>query len=199
MNRRSYLLAAANLTDDLAEAEASELFAAAISTTREATESEIDRTDRMLSHPLGAMRINNSISDERPAGAFLAARLARTPEQRAEARDAALGQLGATEDGDYWATRALQVLVDDLPSAMVPALATLKWPLRSLAAIVWAQSDSLDSSLGTALADDPDQRVRRALAGALARRPASPRTGPARQHLAADPRYSVRSALAKGN
>jgi len=43
----------------------------------------------------------------------------------------------------------------------------------------------------------PDQRVRRALAGALAAVPASPRTDPARQQLAADPRFSVRSALYK--
>ena len=166
-----------------------------ISLVQDATESEIDRADQTLAHPLGAIRVNNNIGDERPAGAFLAARLARTPEQKAAARDAAVQLLGATDDGDYWSTRALQVLTDDLTPRVVPLLATLGWPLRSLAAIVWAKSDNLDSSLGVSLSKDPDQRVRRALAGALATVPASPRTAPARQHLAADPRFSVRSTL----
>jgi hypothetical protein len=197
LNRRDYLLAAANLTDDLPEAESGELFNTVISMTRDASESEIDQADRMLAHPLGAMRVKNNIGDERPAAAFLAARLARTVEQRAAARNTALRLLGTTDDGDYWCTRALQVLTDDLPPEIVPALATLGWPLRSLAAIVWANASSPDSSLGAALANDPDQRVRRALAGALASVPASPRTDPARQQLAADPRFSVRSALSK--
>lgn len=197
LNRRDYLLAAANLADDLADAEADEIFNAAISMTQDAAESEIDRANRALTRPLGGMRVNDNIGDERPTGAFLAARLARTPEQKAAARDAALRLLGATEDGDYWSTRALQVLTDDLKPEIVPVLATLRWPLRSLAAIVWAKSDSLDSRLGVTLAKDPDQRVRRALAGALATIPAGPRTAPARQHLAADPRFSVRSALHK--
>ena len=60
---------------------------------------------------------------------------------------------------------------------------------------VWAKAHNPDSSLCAALANDPDQRVRRALAGALAAVPASPRTDPVRQHLAADPRFSVRSAM----
>jgi HEAT repeat protein len=67
--------------------------------------------------------------------------------------------------------------------------------MRSLAAIVWARSGNLDSSLGATLAKDPDQRVRRALAGALAATPADARTDPARQQLATDTRFNVRSAL----
>lgn len=197
LNRRDYLLAAANLTDDLPEAESGKLFDSVIGMTRDATESEIDRTDRMLAHPLGGLRVKNNIGDERPAAAFLAARLACTKEQKAAARDTALRLLGATEDGDFWSTRALQVLIDDLPPEIVPALAALGWPLRCLAAIVWAKADTPDSSLGAALASDPDQRVRRALAEALAAVPASPRTDPVRQKLVADPRFSVRSALDK--
>jgi hypothetical protein len=113
-----------------------------------------------------------------------------------------LPQLGliatrSTGTDHYWSTRALQVLTDDLTPQVVPLLATLGWPLRSLAAIVWAKSDNLDSSLGVSLSKDPGQRVRRALAGALATVPADPRTDPARQHLAGDPRFSVRSALHK--
>jgi hypothetical protein len=197
LNRRDYLLAAANLTDDLPEAESDELFDAVISMVQDAAESEIDKADRMLAHPLGAMRVKNNIGDESPAAAFLAARLACTPEQRAAARDTALRLLGATEDGDYWSTRALQVLTDDLPPEIVPALATLGWPLRSLAAIVWAKAGNPGSSLGAVLANDPDQRVRCALEGALAAVPPSPRTDPVRQQLSADPRFTVRSALYK--
>ena len=197
VNRREYLLAAANLTDDLPEAQSDELFNAVICMPQDAAESEIDRIDGMLAHPLGGLRVKNNIGDERPAAVFLAARLARTKEQKAGARDAALRLLGATEDGDYWSTRALQVLTDDLPPEVVPALARLGWPLRCLAAIVWANADNPDSILGAALANDPDQRVRRALAAALAAVPASPRTDPARQQLAVDPRFSVRSALDK--
>lgn len=60
---------------------------------------------------------------------------------------------------------------------------------------MWAKTDNSDGSLGAALANDPDQRVRRALAGALAAVSLSPRTDPVRQQLADDPRFSVRSAL----
>jgi hypothetical protein len=101
LNRREYLLAAANLTDDLPEAESDELFGAVVSMLRDTAESEIDRTDKMLAHPLGAMRVQNNVGDERPAAAFLSARLARTPEQRTAARNAALRLPGGTEDGDY--------------------------------------------------------------------------------------------------
>jgi hypothetical protein len=195
LNRREYLLAASNLTDDLPEGLAGDLFDASISVVQHATESEFDIAERMLAHPLGGLRVNNNTGDERPAAAFLAARLARSPQQRTAARDAALRLLGATDDGDFWCTRALQVLADDLTPETVPVLATLGWPVRSLAAIMWAKSDALDSALGITLSKDPDQRVRRALAAALSTSPASPRTDPARQQLGADPRFSVRNAL----
>lgn len=195
LNRREYLVAAANLTDDLPVALAGVLFNAAIGVIQHAAKSELDIAERMLAHPLGALRVNNNIGDERPAAAFLAARLARGPRQRTTARDAALRLLGATDDGDFWSTRALQVLADDLTSDIVPVLATLGWPVRSLAAIVWAKSDALDSTLGITLSKDPDQRVRRALAAALSTSLANPRTDPARQQLSADPRFSVRNAL----
>ena len=86
-------------------------------------------------------------------------------------------------------------ITQEMLLGQVPVLAKLGWPLRSLAAIVWAKADNPDDGLGAALANDPDQRVRRALAGALSACPLSPRTDLARQQLAADPRFSVRSAL----
>jgi len=194
MNRRDYLLAAANLTDDISDADNTELFDATMTMTREVADSEADAVERMLGHPLGAMRVT-SFGDDRPAAAFLAARLARTTQQKAMARDAAIRLLGATEEGDYWPTRALQVLSDDLTPNMVPVLARLSWPLRSLAAIVWVQSEGLDSALGVQLARELDPRVRRALAGALATIPWTDRTEPVRHELANDPRFSVRTAL----
>jgi hypothetical protein len=196
LNRREYLLAAANLTDALPDNRAGELFGEAISLIRDSSESEMDRADRGLAHPLGALRVRNNVGDERPAGAFLAALLARGPEQKKMARDTALQLIGGTDDGDYWCTRALQALTDDLTPDFAPVLATLGWPLRSLAAIIWSRSEEVDSNLGLTLARDADQRVRRALAQALSAAPASTRTSPARRQLSDDVRFSVRSALA---
>ena len=93
--------------------------------------------------------------------------LARSPAQKTAARDAALRLLGITDNGDYWCTRALQVLVDDLntpsSSRSSPRWLAIAKPRRDRV----AQSYTLDSSLGASLAKHPDQRVRRALAGAL--------------------------------
>ena len=52
-----------------------------------------------------------------------------------------------------------------------------------------------DAQIGELLARDPDPRVRRAFAEALARTPPTPRTDTARETLRADPRHSVRRLL----
>jgi hypothetical protein len=111
-------------------------------------------------------------------------------------RSAALALIGTDGDADWGVTRALQVLHADLERE-VPYLAGLGWALRSLAAISWAASDNLDSALGVALANDPDPRVRRTLASALAERSADARTAAARERLHHDPRHSVRELLAR--
>lgn len=130
--------------------------------------------------------------DSRTAGALLAARLARTPQQRDQARAAALRLIVGDGDGD--ATRALQVLHDDL-ARDIPYLAKQGWAMRSLAAIAWASAADADPQTGDLLARDPDPRVRRAFANAIARTSSAPHINSVRGSLMADPRYSVRRLI----
>jgi hypothetical protein len=192
-DRSSYLLAAANLASDLQVDDVERLLPAALAEAVEPPESEADAVTAQFSHPLGAFRVTGS-HDSRPAAAFLAARLARTPEQRDLARAAALNLIGADGDADYHVTQALRVLQDDLERD-VQLLMGYGWALRSLAAISWARSQSLDPRIGQRLAADPDPRVRRALADALSRTEPDDRTAAARERLHRDPRHSVRRRL----
>lgn len=192
-DRSSYLLAGANLASDLDEADFERLLPQALELVVDPPKSLADAMMSQFSHPLGAFRVSGG-HDSRPAAAFLAARLARTPEQRDKARQSALALIGADGQADYHVTRALQVLREDLERD-VPLLVGLGWALRSLAAIVWVGSDALEPAIGERLATDPDPRVRRALADALARRPADDRTARVRLILTDDPRHSVRSLL----
>lgn len=195
-NRSEYLLAASNVTEGLAQTDVDELMPAALAEATEPAPSEADAMTANLNHPLGAMRMSMG-HDTRPAAALLAARLARTQTQRAQARDAALRLIGADGNADYYVTRALQVLEQDL-GRDAPFLAKQGWALRSLAAIAWVHNDSCDARLGAMLAGDPDARVRRALAEALSESDPSERTVEARATLAADPRHSVRMLLNSG-
>jgi len=192
-DRSSYLIAAANLAFELDDDEVERLLPQALDLAADPPESQADAMLGQFSHPLGAFRFSGS-HDSRPAAAFLAARLARTPEQRDSARRASMALISADGQDSVHATRALQVLQDDLERD-VPLLAGLGWPLRSLAAIAWAGSDALEPAIGERLASDADPRVRRALADGLANRPADDRTAGARGILAADPRHSVRRLL----
>lgn len=191
LNRIEYLLAAANLANDLPPDDA--LFELAVAEAAQAGASEPDLLNVGLSHPLGTFRIN-SRQDSRPAAAFLAARLAATPEQRQKARDAAIRLIGADGDTDYHITRALHVLQDGLERD-VPFLAKQSWALRCLAAQTWARTSALPSPLGDILASDPDVRVRRALAQELAKTALDERTADARRQLSTDIRHSVRRLI----
>jgi hypothetical protein len=188
-------LAAANLVDDLPDIDARELFTRAIHEAAAPARSEADELTQMYSHPLGAMRFGIG-GNSRPAAVYLAARLARTEEQRRQVRQAALQLIGSDGDADFHVTQALRALGDDLESD-VPWLARQGWALRSLAGIIWADSSSLPSSIGEALAVDSDARVRRTLADALARRDPTDRAAAARGRLASDPRFSVRRLVAR--
>lgn len=193
-NRIEYLLAAANLADDLPSQDADTLFALAIAEAAQSAASEPATLDARLSHPLSSFRTTLGSRDSQPAAAFLAARLAAHPDQRQQARDAALRLIGADGDADLHVSRALRVLQDD-PGRDVPFLAKQGWALRCFAAETWVRTPSLPSVIGEALAADPDVRVRRTLAGELANTIPDERTAAARQQLSTDPRYSVRSLL----
>ena len=105
-------------------------------------------------------------------------------------RDAALRLVGVGSDDDYRVTTALQLVQSELGDS-IGLLAQGSWTLRSLAAILWAESTDLPDDLGLAFSQDRDVRVRRSLASALAnaehRQDAN-----ARDILLHDPRWSVR-------
>lgn len=193
-NRIEYLLGAANLADDLPLPDVDALFELAIAEAAQPAASEPELLDAGLRHPLGSFRIISGNKDSRPAAAFLAARLAATPDQRQQARHAALRLIGADGDADYHVTRALQVLRDGLERD-VPFLSKQGWALRCLAAQTWARTPALPSALGDALASDSDVRVRRTLAQELASSIPDERTADARRRLSIDSRHSVRSLL----
>lgn len=193
-NRIEYLHAAANLTEGLDATDADRLFYRAIMETRESARSEADDHEDSLRSPFGSTRILYERQDSRTAAALLAAALARTQTQRSEARNAALRLIGKDPDVDWDVARALQLLKEDLEDD-VPYLASLSWTFRSLAALAWAESGSLDPTIGEGLARDPEFKVRQTLASALARQSRTERTAGTREILEKDPRYSVRKML----
>jgi hypothetical protein len=196
-NRDSYLVAASNLTDDLDEEHRRKFFDAALDFAAHPPLSQVDAFNASMRNPLGGMRINDR-SDCRPAAVFLAARLANSPEERRVARDSALRLIGVGTDEDYRVTTALQVVQSELSNSAT-MLAQGGWTLRSLAALLWAESADLPEELGTTLSQDNDVRVRRTLAMQLRDRD-DQRCANIRAVLEADPRWSVRSiARSQGN
>lgn len=191
-NRDSYLIAASNLVSDLDEEHRRQFFDKAIDFATNPPPSEADALDGSMSSPLGAMRINDR-SDSRPAAAYLAGRLAKSLEEKRLVRDTALRFIGVGSDDDYRVTTTLQLVQSELGDS-VGLLAHGSWTLRSLAAILWAESTDIPDALGKALSQDPDVRVRRTLTNALAQ--TEHRQGSdVRQVLLNDPRWSVRSIL----
>jgi hypothetical protein len=191
-NRDSYLIAASNLTDDLDEEHRAQFLDAAMNFAANPPPSQADAFNASMSNPLGAMRIHDR-SDSRPAATFLAGRLAESALEKRLVRDAALRLIGVGSDDDYRVTTALQLVQSELGDS-IGLFAQGSWTLRSLAAILWAESTDLPDDLGLAFSQDRDVRVRRALASALAnaehRQDAN-----ARDILLHDPRWSVRSIL----
>jgi hypothetical protein len=191
-NRDSYLLAAGNLVDGLDEERRSQFFDAAIDFAVNPPPSQADAFNASMSSPLGGMRINDR-SDCRPPAAYLAARLAKSPEDKRLVRDTALRLIGVGTDDDYRVTKTVQIVQTEL-SETIGMLAQGSWTLRSPAAISWAESNDMPDELGSALSQDRDVRVRRALATALAKSD-DLRSQHVRDVLQADARWSVRSIL----
>ena len=191
-NRDSYLIAASNLTDNLDEEHRRQFLDMAINFAADPPPSQADAFNASMSNPLGAMRINDR-SDCRPAATYLAARLAKSPEEKRLVRDAALRLIGVGSDDDYRVTTTLQLVQSELGDS-IGLLAQGSWTLRSLAAILWAESTDMPDELGRAFSQDRDVRVRRALASALANAEHR-QDADARDILLRDPRWSVRSIL----
>ena len=165
-NRDSYFIAASNLTDDLDEEHRGRFLNVAMNFAASPPPSQADAFNASMSSPLGAMRMNDR-SDCRPAATFFAARLARSSEEKRLVRDAALRLIGVGSDDDYRVSTTLQLVQSELGDG-IGLLAQGSWTLRSLAAILWAESTDMPDELGRAFSQDRDVRVRRALANALA-------------------------------
>lgn len=191
-NRDGYFIAASNLTDDLDEQHRHQFLNTAIDFAANPPPSQADAFNASMSSPLAGMRIN-ARSDCRPAATYLAARLAIAPEEKRLVRDAALRLIGIGADDDFRVTTTLQLVHSELGDS-IGLLAQGSWTLRSLAAILWAESMEMRDDLGKALSQDRDVRVRRALASALAN--AEHQQGSdVREILLHDRRWSVRSIL----
>jgi hypothetical protein len=191
-NRDSYLLAASNLVDDLNEGDRIRFFSSAMDFAASPPPSQADAFNASMSSPLGAMRINDN-SDCRPAATFLAGRLANSAEEKRLVRDAALRLIGFGSDDDYRVTKTLQLVQSELGDS-IGRLARGSWTLRSLAAILWAESAGLPEDLGRVFSQDRDVRVRRALASASVSADEG-HGADVREVLSHDPRWSVRSIL----
>lgn len=191
-DRGDYLVAASNLARHLDEAQQSGHFETAMRLATSPTPSEHDELNRQYSHKLGGVRLNGMARDTRGQALALAATLASTDAQREEVRRVVYSLLG--ENADYWPTIALQRLGDTVKGDLT-FLAVQGWAIRSLVALLWAAHGEPEH-LGGRLARDPDVRVRRTLARVLAQQPEGTHAN-IRDVLAADPAYSVRTALKK--
>jgi hypothetical protein len=195
-DRGEYLLAASNLAAHLHEDDRAASYPRALTCATDPVPSEQDDLEASFTHPLGGLRMSAPL-DARAKAAYLASLLATTTEEKTAVRQAAFSLLSNQEDSDYWITRTLQELGDALDDDL-GFLAGQGWALRSLAAIVWARTSS-PAHIGLQLANDPDVRVRRALATQLAMTEADEAQQTVRKILADDPCYSVRTALLRSD
>lgn len=190
-DRGEYLIAAANLSDRIDQGRRGEYFENAMRIATSPTPSDHDILNEQFTHKLGGVRMNGFSNGCRGEALFLAATLAGNESQRSDVRRAVYSLLGEKED--YWPTRALQRLGDTLKDDLA-FLASQGWAIRSFAATLWVDHGE-PVHLGERLARDPDVRVRRALAHALAQYPAKAHERGVRDQLAEDPAYSVRTSL----
>ena len=189
-DRGEYLIAATNLGRQLDEAQRGEHFDTAMRLATSPTPSDHDGLNEQFTHKLGGVRMNGVPQGSRGEALALAATLAINETQRNEVRRVVYSLLG--DKADYWPTLALQRLGDTVKDDLA-FLASQGWAIRSLAATLWADHGE-PTHLGERLARDPDVRVRRALARALAQRPLEEHPA-LRDELATDPAYSVRTAM----
>lgn len=192
-NRAEYYDAARILAHDLEEVD--DLFEETMVLANDRSTSYGDIINNLGNHPLSMFRTIGAIVDARPHALFLAAALARTQEQKNRVQEHAYMLIGSSEHADWYVTHTLRRLNTD-NGRDLPFLATQPhWALRSLAALTWARSSTAAPEIGRLLAEDADPRVRRALASALAESPTNPATAELREHLTADPCYSVRKLI----
>jgi hypothetical protein len=189
-DRNDYVLAAANLVDRLEEEARTSLFEVALDMTISIRASDFDLLLLGRQGPDAGPSTAGHDDDPRHRAAYLAACLATTEDHRQRLRKSSFLLLVENGGTSVWATRALQRLGDVLSEEM-GYLSGQGWALRVLAARLWANASEA-FFIGLRLARDPEPRVRRSLAEAIAR--ASPHDNhvePLRL-LRDDPHFSVR-------
>ncbi len=194
-NRADYLLAASNLVEGLDDSARKKYCETAIRVATAPVPSELDDSQAALNHPLSAIRGSFNGGDTPAKALYLAACLAVDEEQRVRIKHLTYQLLTPDDNTNYWPTRVLQRLGDaDTLNEDLGFLAGQGWASRSLASIIWARYP-YPPHLGARLASDPDPRVRRALAEALAEADLTPGQTDVYQALANDPAYSIRKAI----
>jgi len=152
-------------------------------------------------HPLSAAKINMGSASLRGDGLRLAHAAADRPEQHEWMREQAVGLLRSGLQRDI---HAAAVVINGLPAEITNAVdagllaASEHAVVRQVAALLSVREPERYHAVLTRLASDADHRVRRTLAGGIARSKAAV-LGPlasARNTLQQDPRHSVRTALA---
>lgn len=189
-DRAQYLLAAANLADEVSPAERGNHFDTAIACATSPCDSLADQLSTGFTHPLGAVRMSLA-DDARPQAAYLAARLATTAKQRAVVRDIAFSLLGEPGVDESWLARTLICIQDSLVADT--AFLSGRGPaLRGLAAELWGPVGA-PAPVGLRLARDDIAAVRRSLAAHLGAGTEAQET--VRALLEEDPSHQVRAAL----
>lgn len=192
-NRGDYLIAASNLVKGISSSSRKSHYARAMQLATSMSPSEVDMFDSNSAHPLNAFQINFNTSITQAKALYLAACLAKTTAEKNMVKQRTFTLLGINDSSDYWLTKTLQKL-DTALNDDLGFLAGRSWPLRSLAALLWAKHPS-PVHLGQILAQDKDARVRRALAGALAETAPTAIQTDVRQLLNQDPAFSVRQLM----
>ncbi|WP_455121524.1 restriction endonuclease [Rothia aeria] len=196
IDRKDYLLAASDLVEGLGERKHQEYYDRALHLGTVPVVNEIETS---YSHPLGGF-IHQSFSipiGQQAEALYLAACLAVLDEQRADVKKRIYELFGQDEGSSYRLARALQRLGEsDFLNDDIGFLAGQDWGARSLAAVLWVKHPN-PAYVGYRLAHDPDVRVRKSFAGALADCEETPEHMEVRELLCQDPHYSVRKSLQK--
>ncbi|MFJ5534943.1 hypothetical protein [Streptomyces sp. NPDC093261] len=199
INRSDAINALTNLSAVLSPQTRSELFRLAMECARgEHDGSALDDLTGSA-HPLSAVRVSLGSASLAVPGIRLAAATCAGDAGACAVEDLAKPLLnGPDPDETAEIARALTWLGNHPAAVPATQLATHPHPgVRRLAAVRWAAQTPRDPGIGTRLATDPDYRMRRELAAAVAAAQTADATlAPVRDILAADPRYCVRRAVA---
>lgn len=196
IDRGDYILAIAELVEGVDKSKRRKYYERAFALGNTPIVNEIETVS---SHPLGSFMHQGFSSPigQQAEGLYLAARLADCDDQRTDVKKRIYELFGQDESSSYRLGRALQRLGEsDFLNDDIGFLAGQDWGARSLAAILWVKHPN-PAYVGYRLAHDPDVRVRKSFAGALANCEETLEHMKVRDLLRQDPHYSVRKSLQK--